>query len=73
MVGAVVNGPNRADRVHEILADPRPSPCASNAFAPFDRDDIHYVDDMRVSANNEPSIDFTATGLLAFALTAKQH
>ncbi|WP_125812472.1 glycoside hydrolase family 9 protein [Actinoplanes sp. ATCC 53533] len=73
MVGAVVNGPNHADRVHEILADPRPTSCASNAFAPFDRDDIHYVDDMRVSANNEPSIDFTATGLLAFALTAKQH
>lgn len=73
MVGAVVNGPNHADRVHDILADPRPSPCASNAFAPFDRDDTHYVDDMRVSANNEPSIDFTATGLLAFALTAKQH
>lgn len=73
MVGAVVNGPNHADRVHAILADPRPSPCASNTFAPFDRDDTHYVDDMRVSANNEPSIDFTATGLLAFALTARQH
>ncbi|WP_433375789.1 glycoside hydrolase family 9 protein [Actinoplanes sp. CA-142083] len=73
MLGAVVNGPNSADRVHELLADPQSSPCATDEFARFDRDDVHYVDDMRVSANNEPSIDFTATGLLAFALMAKQH
>jgi hypothetical protein len=73
MLGAVVNGPNNAARVHELLAGQRPSPCATDAFAAFDRDDTHYVDDMRVSANNEPSIDFTATGLLAFALMAKQH
>jgi endoglucanase len=73
MIGAVVNGPNSAARVHELLADPQPSSCAINSFEQFDRDDAHYVDDTRVSANNEPSIDFTATGMLAFALMAKQH
>jgi endoglucanase len=73
MVGAVVNGPNAAKRIHELIADPSPSPCGSDTFAVYDRDDTHYTDDVRVSANTEPSIDFTATGLLAFALTAKQH
>lgn len=73
MLGAVVNGPNKADRVHELLTDPRPSTCAAGSLAQFDRDDAHYVDDMRISANNEPAIDFTATGMLAFALTAVQH
>ena len=73
MVGAVVNGPNRADRVHELLADREPSRCTGGTFTTFDRDDAHYVDDMRISATTEPSIDFTATGLLAFALTARQH
>jgi hypothetical protein len=73
MVGAVVNGPNSADRVRELLDDPRPSPCANGDFTAFDRNDAHYVDDMRISATNEPSIDFTATGLLAFALMTTQH
>ncbi|GAA2503181.1 glycoside hydrolase family 9 protein [Winogradskya humida] len=71
MTGAVVNGPNDADRVHELLDDPEPSPCATGSLAAFDRDDAHYVDDTRVSATNEPSIDFTATGLLAFALISR--
>jgi hypothetical protein len=73
MIGAVVNGPNAAERIHELIADPSPSSCATDTFAVYDRDDMHYTDDVRVSANTEPSIDFTATGILAFALTAKQH
>ena len=71
--GAVVNGPNRAERVHELQAAGGPVTCQNDAFAVFDRDDVHYADDSRVSATNEPSIDFSATGLLAFALMAKQH
>ena len=73
MVGAVVNGPNSAGRVHQLLADTEPARCTGDTFTMFDRDDAHYVDDMRISATTEPSIDFTATGLLAFALTARQH
>ncbi|MBM2622367.1 glycoside hydrolase family 9 protein [Actinoplanes sp. LDG1-06] len=73
MTGAVVNGPNRADRVHELQATSGPATCRNDRFAAFDRDDVHFADDSRISANTEPSIDFSATGLLAFALMARQH
>ncbi|MCY1142196.1 glycoside hydrolase family 9 protein [Actinoplanes sp. Pm04-4] len=73
MTGAVVNGPNKADRVHELQATSGPATCRNDAFAPFDRDDTHFTDDSRISANTEPSIDFSATGLLAFALMTEQH
>ncbi|MGK5684900.1 glycoside hydrolase family 9 protein [Actinoplanes sp. URMC 104] len=70
MAGAVVNGPNSAGRVNELQATSGPVTCRTDAFAAFDRPDAHYADDSRVSANTEPSIDFGATGLLAFALLA---
>jgi hypothetical protein len=70
MTGAVVNGPNTAARIRELLPEAATSPCATGQFGPYNRADADYVDDVRVSANSEPSIDFTATGLLAFALTA---
>jgi len=38
MTGAVVNGPNTAERIHELLADKTPSPCATDTFAVYDRD-----------------------------------
>ncbi|MBL7258657.1 glycoside hydrolase family 9 protein [Paractinoplanes lichenicola] len=71
MAGAVVNGPNRADRVRS-LQSAGPSLCRNDAFAAFDRPDTHFTDDSRISANTEPAIDFSATGLLAFALTSRQ-
>jgi endoglucanase len=68
-IGAVVNGPNHAARVRQVVAETRPSPCTyAGGFAQFDRPDSAYVDDAGVSANTEPAIDFTATGLFAFAL-----
>jgi hypothetical protein len=73
MIGAVVNGPNTATRIHELLPQTTASPCAAGQFKIYDRADADYVDDVRVSANSEPSIDFTATGMLAFALTAGEH
>jgi endoglucanase len=63
-----VNGPNATARVQELLTDRPPRPCASKSLERFDRAGTEFVDDMRVSANTEPAIDFTATGLLAFAL-----
>ena len=67
LAGAVVNGPNDATRVEDLLTgDP------SSSFTDFDRPDAMYVDDLRISATNEPSIDFTATGLLAFVLLGAQ-
>jgi endoglucanase len=70
MIGAVVNGPNAADRIHHLLKTEESGFCAAGMFAAFDRADVHYTDNTGVSASSEPSIDFTATGLLAFALTA---
>jgi endoglucanase len=72
-VGAVVNGPNRASRVRQVIAGTRPSPCTHPAnFAQFDRHDSAYTDDAGDSANTEPAIDFTATALFAFALARDQ-
>ncbi|GAA3929164.1 glycoside hydrolase family 9 protein [Actinoplanes auranticolor] len=71
MTGAVVNGPNRADRIRDPIESRGRSSCSTGAFAAFDREDTHYTDDERVSATTEPSLDFTATGMLAFALTAR--
>jgi len=72
-IGAVVNGPNAAGRVRELIRGSRPSPCShAGDFAQFDRPDTAYTDDAGVSANTEPAIDFTATGLLAFALADRQ-
>ncbi|MBU2669900.1 glycoside hydrolase family 9 protein [Actinoplanes bogorensis] len=68
MAGAVVNGPNRADRVRLLQTTNGPATCRNDALARFDRDDVRFTDDSRISANTEPSIDFSATGLLAFAL-----
>jgi hypothetical protein len=70
MTGGVVNGPNAADRIEFLESQTPVSLCSDGSYAEFDRDDAQYVDDMRVSATNEPSLDFTATGMLAFALAA---
>ncbi|GLW30759.1 glycoside hydrolase family 9 protein [Actinoplanes regularis] len=70
LTGAVVNGPNAAGRVDFLELQTPKSLCSEGSFAEFDRKDAQYVDDMRVSATNEPALDFTATGMLAFALTA---
>lgn len=68
-IGGVVNGPNNATRVRQLIRQTRPSPCAhAGTFAQFDRPPTAYVDDAGVSATTEPAIDFTATSLLAFAL-----
>jgi endoglucanase len=69
-VGGVVNGPNLAERVRELSVTAQPSACTTGAFAPFDRGDAGYTDNVSVSATTEPAIDFTATGLYAFSLTA---
>jgi endoglucanase len=70
MTGAVVNGPNVADRVESLEGAATDSFCSEGSYTEFDREDAQYLDDMRVSATNEPSLDFTATGMLAFALAA---
>jgi len=40
----------------------------ANRFAPFDRADSRFLDDVRAWPSVEPAIDFTGTAALAFAL-----
>jgi hypothetical protein len=43
-----------------------------NRFAPFDRPDARFLDDVRAWPSVEPAIDFTSTGMLAFALFSER-
>lgn len=40
-------------------------------FAAFDRPDARFLDGARAWPSVEPAIDFTSTGMLAFALRAR--
>jgi endoglucanase len=71
--GAVVNGPNGADNFEFIGIPDGANACPAdgvNRFAPYDRPDARYLDDVRAWPSSEPAIDFTATAALAFALSA---
>jgi len=73
LVGAVVNGPNGAENFEDIGIPDGARACpvdGRNRFAAFDRPDARFLDDVRAWPSVEPAIDFTSTGMLAFALTA---
>jgi endoglucanase len=73
LVGAVVNGPNGADNFEDIGIPDGARACpvdGRNRFAAFDRADARFLDDVRAWPSVEPAIDFTSTGMLAFALAA---
>jgi endoglucanase len=70
LVGAVVNGPNGAENFEDIGIPDGARACpvdGRNRFAAFDRADARYLDDVRAWPSVEPAIDFTSTGMLAFA------
>ncbi|MFD9732884.1 glycoside hydrolase family 9 protein [Umezawaea sp. NPDC059074] len=69
--GAVVNGPNAATQFTELNAFEGMKPCTVNDFEPYDGHDARYVDHVGAWQSVEPAIDFTSTGLLAFALSAR--
>lgn len=73
--GAVVNGPNAADKLAELNGFPTMEKCTatppSGAWTDFDGKGSRYVDDVGAWQTVEPSLDFTTTALLAFALTAQ--
>ncbi|MFJ8135022.1 glycoside hydrolase family 9 protein [Streptomyces sp. NPDC096013] len=75
--GAVVNGPNAADELAELNRFPTMRKCAaappSGAWTDFDGRGSRYVDDVGAWQTVEPSLDFTTTALLAFALTARDE
>jgi len=73
LVGAVVNGPNGAENFEDIGIPDGARACpvdGRNRFAAFDRPDARFLDDVRAWPSVEPAIDFTSTGMLAFALAA---
>lgn len=73
LVGAVVNGPNGAENFEGIGIPDGATACpvdGRNRFAAFDRADARFLDDARAWPSVEPAIDFTSTGMLAFALAA---
>ena len=73
LVGAVVNGPNGAENFEDIGIPDGARACpvdGRNRFAAFDRPDARVLDDVRAWPSVEPAIDFTSTGMLAFALAA---
>jgi len=73
--GAVVNGPNAASKLEELNGFPTMKKCTaappSGAWTDFDGKGARYVDDVGAWQTVEPSLDFTTTALLAFALTAQ--
>ncbi|WP_019069795.1 glycoside hydrolase family 9 protein [Streptomyces hokutonensis] len=75
--GAVVNGPNAADKLTDLNGFPTMKKCTagppSGAWTDFDGKGSRYVDDVGAWQTVEPSLDFTTTALLAFALTAQDE
>jgi endoglucanase len=76
LLGAVVNGPNAADKLVELNAFDTMVPCAANGaddvpYATFDGHGSRYLDEVGAWQTVEPSLDFTSTALLAYTLTAQ--
>ncbi|WP_262057449.1 glycoside hydrolase family 9 protein [Streptomyces sp. STR69] len=75
--GAVVNGPNAAGKLTDLNGFPTMKKCTagppSGAWTDFDGKGSRYVDDVGAWQTVEPSLDFTTTALLAFALTAQEE
>ena len=72
--GAIVNGPNDttlfADGLGEFFEEGHTCPAdGSDRYAAFTGRGSRYVDDVRSWQTVEPAIDFTAVGMLAFALS----
>ena len=71
LTGAAVNGPNGASRFAELNRFPTMRTCVTDGFARFDGHDARFLDDVGAWQSVEPADDFTATALLAFALTSR--
>ena len=72
LVGAVVNGPNGAENFEDIGIPDGAGPARSTGgtVCGLRPADARYLDDVRAWPSVEPAIDFTSTGMLAFALAA---
>ncbi|GAB7046798.1 glycoside hydrolase family 9 protein [Catenuloplanes indicus] len=71
LTGAAVNGPNGED-LFDGLYDSGTCPADGvDRYAAFTGQGARFMDDVDAWMSAEPAIDFTATGLLAFALLGK--
>jgi hypothetical protein len=73
LLGAVVNGPNDrelfADGLGEFFEEGHTCPRGRDRYAAYSGHGSRFVDDVRSWQTVEPAIDFTATAVLAFALS----
>ncbi len=70
-VGAVVNGPNGSDQFTDLGVPDGANACPAGGgdrFKAFDGHGSTFLDDVAAWPSDEPADDFTATGILAFAL-----
>ncbi|MET7695883.1 glycoside hydrolase family 9 protein [Streptomyces sp. NPDC005483] len=72
--GAVVNGPNSAELLHDLDRSAGMRACAAGPqsggrWSDFDGQGAGYVDDVAAWQTVEPADDFTATALLSLSLT----
>lgn len=71
-VGAIVNGPNGSDQFEDLGVPDGANACPVDGvdrFALFDTRASTFLDDVAAWPSDEPADDFTATGILAFALS----
>ncbi|MDP9792823.1 endoglucanase [Catenuloplanes nepalensis] len=71
LTGAAVNGPNGEDEFEGLETSESCPVDGVDQYAAFSGNGARYLDDTEAWMSNEPAIDFTATGLLAFALLGK--
>ncbi len=68
--GATVDGPNTSGSVRERGAPDGFRRCASPGLAGFDGRGMHYRDDVTSASTSEPTDDYAALAMLAFAQQA---
>ncbi len=69
-LGATVDGPNPADVFTDLGLPGGAHSCpagGANRFRPFDARGARYMDDARAWPSVEPTLDYTALGVLLFA------
>ncbi len=70
-VGAVVNGPNGSDQFTDLGVPDGARACPADGvdrFAAFDTHASTFLDEVAAWPSDEPADDFTASGILAYAL-----
>ena len=67
LLGATVDGPTSAANLHARGAPDGYRLCSASGLGQYDGHAMHYRDDVTVAATSEPTDDYVALALLAFA------